>query len=46
MRYLLGDEIVPYIIFLVVILVLVLGTHRTSDGNVNNAFSKVASETQ
>jgi hypothetical protein len=46
MRYLLGDEIVPYLIFLIVILVLALGTHRFSDGNVNNALSKVASETR
>lgn len=45
MRYLFRDEIVAYLIFAAVIL-LVLGTHRTHCGNANNVFSKVASEQQ
>src|SRR5579862_1067762 len=44
MRNYLGDEIVEDLTFLVVVLTLVLGTHRFSDGNVNNVFSIVTNQ--
>ena len=41
-----GQDIAEYAVMLAVILVLVIGTVRLIGGNVNNAFSSVASELQ
>jgi hypothetical protein len=41
MRDLFGEDILGYVILLV-ILVLVFGTKRNSDGNINNVFSNAA----
>jgi hypothetical protein len=46
MRDLFGEDILGYVILLVVILVLVFGTKRNSDDNINNVFSNAASVKQ
>jgi hypothetical protein len=46
MRDLFGEDILGYVILVVVILVLVFGTKRNSDGNINNVFSNAASVKQ
>jgi hypothetical protein len=46
MRDLFGEDIFGYVILLVVILVLVFGTKRISDGDINNVFSNAASVKQ
>jgi hypothetical protein len=46
MRDLFGEDILGYVILLVVILVLVFGTNRISDPNTNNVFSNAATVKQ
>jgi hypothetical protein len=46
MRNVLGEDIAGWVILLALILVLVFGTKRISDGNVNNVFSNPANVQQ